>query len=123
MDFGKDRLFFRKKLREIMDDAEQIEAVCAVYDETMQCAAKERKIKQMEGIRKAKEEGKTLGRPRLKEPEGFREVVRLWSQKRMNVHDAAQLCGMGVSTFYRRVNDLRTAAEEREGEGNEALEK
>lgn len=122
MDFGKDKLFFRKRLREIMDDAEQIEAICAVYDETMQCAAKERKLKQMEGIRKAKEEGKTLGRPRLKEPEGFMEVVRLWSEGRMNVHDAAKLCKMGVSTFYRRVKDLRTAAQREGGEGNEALE-
>lgn len=123
MHYENDMVLFRKKIKELVDDAELVDSICAVYEQIHKLVKEERRIRQQEGIRRAKEEGKKLGRPKLKEPEGFREVVQLWSQKRMNVHDAAKLCGMGVSTFYRRINALRAAAEREGGEGNEAAKK
>lgn len=65
------------------------------------------KEKQMEGIKKAREEGTPLGRPRIREPEDFRIIAEAWQVKKIKACEAAIQCGMGVSTFYRRVRDLK----------------
>lgn len=63
--------------------------------------------RQMNGIRKAKEEGKALGRPRLREPKDFQEIAVEWSKKKISAAEGARLCNMGVSTFYRRMRDWK----------------
>ena len=60
--------------------------------------------KQMQGIQKARDKGVTLGRPKLEAPANFEEIKREWESGNMRVDMAARCCGMGISTFYRRVN-------------------
>lgn len=59
--------------------------------------------KQMQGIQKARDKGVTLGRPKLDLPTNFEEIKREWENGNIKVDMAARCCGMGISTFYRRV--------------------
>lgn len=115
MDNGKDKLFFRQKLMELVDDVKQVESICALFEMTLQCAEEERKVKQLEGIRKAKMEGKRLGRPKLQEPADFYRIIKGWEDKKLSATEAAAMSGMGISTFYRRVRGISDA---KGGDGN-----
>lgn len=110
MDNGKDKLFFRQKLMELVDDKKQMEAIFALYELTLSYAEEERKVRQREGIRRAKMEGKRLGRPKIQGSEDFEQIVKDWEEKRLLVTEAAAMSGMGISTFYRRVRELKDSA-------------
>ena len=107
MHYENDMVLFRKRIKELVDDAELVDSICAVYEQIHKHVKEERRLRQQEGIRRAKEEGKKLGRPRLTEPDNFPAIMAAWEKKRINAAEAAQMCGIGVSTFYRRVRDLR----------------
>lgn len=101
------KVFFLKELKHLLKDAELAEKVFRLFETLQDMEARERKEKQLAGIERARMEGKKLGRPKLKEPENFEEIVRTWQRKKINAAEAAKLCGIGVSTFYRRVRDFR----------------
>lgn len=103
----KETDMFRKRLAVLVKDSTLVEAICNLYEEEQRRQSEVRREKQMIGIAKARSAGKTLGRPKLKEPDNFEEIVRTWQRKKINAAEAAKLCGIGVSTFYRRVRDLR----------------
>lgn len=103
----KETDMFRKRLADLVKDTALVEAICDLYEEEQKRQSEVRREKQMIGIAKARSEGKTLGRPKLKEPDNFTEIVRTWQRKKINAAEAARLCGIGVSTFYRRVRDFR----------------
>lgn len=94
---------FREKLKELLNDQETVDAVCHLYEWTRQTEEEERKVRQMEGIKKAKESGIALGRPRLQIPDNFEELLEEWENGNLKADMAARVCGMGISTFYRRV--------------------
>lgn len=101
----------RRGLKDLNLNAEQIKSVCELFQKIEMLRAKERRVKQMIGIAAAREQGKTLGRPKIKEPDNFKQIVSAWEQKKLNAVEAAKLCGIGMSTFYRRVKELRVKGE------------
>lgn len=101
------RLMLKKELENLMLNPEQVKQICELFDKINHQEEEERKLKQMEGIKKAKEEGRRLGRPKLPEPEDFNTIVKAWEDKEITASMGAKLCGMGVSTFYRRVNSFK----------------
>lgn len=109
----------REKLRTIIADQRQVEEICVLFENLDRMEEEERRRRQMEGIRKAKEEGKKLGRPKIQEPEDFLRIAEAWEKKEISAPEAAKICGMGSSTFYRRVRILRERKEKQE-RGEEA---
>lgn len=66
--------------------------------------------RQAEGIAAAKAKGVKFGRPELPLPENFYEVHAAWRAKKMSVKQAAEACGMPVSSFFdkaRRVENIK----------------
>lgn len=66
------------------------------------CTEESRK-KQIKGIKKAKESGVALGRPKIETPDNFEELMKEWERGNIRAEMAARICGMGISTFYRKV--------------------
>jgi DNA invertase Pin-like site-specific DNA recombinase len=59
--------------------------------------------RQAEGIAAAKARGVRFGRPPMPLPDNFEEVYRQWRCDLINAREAAEACGMGRATFFRRV--------------------
>lgn len=102
-----DITLLREKLRKIIVDPKQVDAVCLLFESMDRLEEEERRKRQMDGIKRAKEEGKRLGRPKIREPEDFMSIAGRWERKEITAHEAAESCEMGTSTFYRRVRALR----------------
>ena len=60
--------------------------------------------RQREGIEAAKQRGVQFGRPVKPVPENFSQVYEKWADKEISGKEAARLCGLSMSTFYRRAN-------------------
>ncbi len=60
--------------------------------------------RQKEGIEAARKKGVQFGRPPKPVPENFVQVYNQWIKKEINGKVAAGLCGLSMSTFYRRAN-------------------
>lgn len=104
-----------KILREEVKDTSQAEKICGILEELSLREKDEKRSKQLEGIKKAKESGVSLGRPRLREPDNFGELVTEWENGNIRAEMAARACKMGVSTFYRRVRNYRNELNKSEG--------
>ncbi len=63
------------------------------------------KKRQSEGIAAAKARGAVFGRPKLKKPKDFDEIVVSWREKQITMEKAAELCKMSKSRFYRRTKE------------------
>lgn len=59
------------------------------------------KQRQAEGIVAAKSRGVKFGHPSNPLPNNFEEVCMRWVKKEIAVSEAAQICGMSTSTFFR----------------------
>lgn len=103
----KGKALFRQMLQEFMKDREQIEQICRIYDEVDQTVSEDRRVRQKAGIENARKEGKALGRPKIQEPDNFTMIVEAWEQNRIAANEGARVCGMGISTFYRRIREMR----------------
>lgn len=57
------------------------------------------------GIEKAKAEGR-MGRPRIKLPENFPDIVKRWRAGEITAVAAMKEAGMTNATFYRKVKEL-----------------
>ena len=60
--------------------------------------------RQREGIEAAKKRGVQFGRPQKPVPDNFIQVYNQWLEKEISGEVAAGLCGLTMSTFYRREN-------------------
>ncbi|MCF0114298.1 MAG: recombinase family protein [Erysipelotrichaceae bacterium] len=58
------------------------------------------KKRQKEGIQAAKARGVKFGRPALPLPDNFNAMHQAWRDKKITLQQAADACGMPVSTFY-----------------------
>lgn len=65
--------------------------------------------RQAEGIAAAKANGMKFGRPVIKVPDNFPDIVQRWESGTIRAHEAAELCGMCESTFYHRLREYRAS--------------
>ena len=65
--------------------------------------------RQAEGIAAAKANGMKFGRPVIKAPDNFPDIVQRWESGIIRAHEAAELCGMCESTFYHRLREYRAS--------------
>ena len=65
--------------------------------------------RQSEGITAAKARGVKFGRPPKPLPSNFQQAHRDWRAKKIRLQDAADACGMPVSSFYTRAVALEKA--------------
>lgn len=63
--------------------------------------------RQEEGIRAAKLRGVEFGRPSIEIPNNFVHLVNQWEQGKISALEAANASRMSISTFYRRLRELR----------------
>ena len=63
--------------------------------------------RQAQGIAAAKANGMKFGRPVIKAPSNFPEIVEKWENGIIKAYEAAEMCGMCESTFYHRLQEYR----------------
>ena len=63
----------------------------------------------IKGIAAAKANGMKFGRPVIKAPDNFPDIVQRWERGTIRAHEAAELCGMCESTFYHRLREYRAS--------------
>ncbi len=66
------------------------------------------KQRKAEGIAAAKAKGIRFGRPKLKTPDNFVEIVELYDSHGIMLDDALKIVGMSQTTFYRRRKEYHT---------------
>lgn len=59
------------------------------------------KRKQAEGIRRAREAGKHLGRPKAMYPDNWEEIYPLWDKKQITGREAMSRLNLKRTTFYK----------------------
>ena len=62
------------------------------------------KKRQAEGIKIAKEKGIKFGRPKIKLPKNFDNIVRLYKNSKITMKEALSLTKMKRATFYKYMN-------------------
>ncbi len=67
--------------------------------------------RQAEGIAAAQKRGVRFGRPATELPNDFGLIVSAWEEKTLTGDEAAELCGVSKSTFYRRAKRWRGETE------------
>ena len=60
--------------------------------------------RQAEGIAAARRNGVHLGRPSQRVPDNFEQIFKEWHTNHISPDEAAHLCGMSRTTFYRRAH-------------------
>lgn len=82
-----------------------IEMINAILIEVLASMAEQERIRtlnrQAEGILAAKLQGKHLGRPKLKVPEGWGEIYMLWKSDEITAVEAMKRSGLKKSSFYK----------------------
>lgn len=86
-----------------ISDSEIVTVFVQVLEKLSTQYLEENRKKQIEGIQKAKESGVALGRPKIEMPDNFEELLKEWKEGNIRAEMAARICGMGISTFYRKV--------------------
>ena len=84
-----------------------IEMINAILVEVLASLAEQERVKtltrQAEGIEAAKLQGKHLGRPKMKVPDGWSEIYSLWKGNKITAVEAMKQAGLKKSTFYKLV--------------------
>ena len=63
--------------------------------------------RQAEGIAAAKARGIRFGRPEIKLPNNFEDLVAMWEKREISREEICRQCNMSESTFYRRLRRIR----------------
>ena len=63
--------------------------------------------RQREGIAAAKARGIRFGRPIIKPPENFTEIVKQWERGKLSLAEVLERTGLKESTFYNRLREHR----------------
>ena len=61
--------------------------------------------RQAEGIAAAKAKGVCFGRPSIPVPENFGYMCEAWYKKKVTLQEAAAICQMSRSTFYKKAKE------------------
>lgn len=69
--------------------------------------------RQAEGIAAAKANGMKFGRPVIKAPDNFPEIVHKWKNGLIKLNEAAKMCGMCESAFYHRLREYRNCQDDK----------
>ncbi len=69
------------------------------------------KERQSQGILAAKKRGVKFGRPQKELPENFQELCKDYALKKISLIEILDMCGFSRSTFFRRLNLLRSYVE------------
>lgn len=64
--------------------------------------------RQREGIEAAKLRGVQFGRPMVQMPDNFTRVYGRWAKNEISGEQAARICNISLSTFYRRARKLKS---------------
>ena len=64
--------------------------------------------RQAEGIAAAKARGVRFGRPIIKPPEDFDNLVKLWERGYLSLSALLEQTGLKIATFYRRLREFRS---------------
>ena len=67
--------------------------------------------RQKQGITAAKQRGVQFGRPKMKEPDDFKNIVTRWEHGELKINEVLEQCQMSKSTFYRRLREMRFGQE------------
>ena len=82
-----------------------IEMINAILVEVLASLAEQERVKtltrQAEGIEAAKLQGKHLGRPKMKIPEGWDNIYMLWKSGEITAVEAMRKSSLKKSTFYK----------------------
>ena len=82
-----------------------IEMINAILVEVLASLAEQERVKtltrQAEGIEAAKLQGKHLGRPKMKIPEGWDNIYMLWKSGEITAVEAMRKSALKKSTFYK----------------------
>lgn len=82
-----------------------IDMVSNILIEVMSTIAEEERVKnhqrQAEGIKAAKEKGIEFGRPKLRKPENYKEVMRRVNSHEISTVEAMKLLGVKKTSFYK----------------------
>ena len=82
-----------------------IEMINAIFVEVLASLAEQERVKtltrQAESIEAAKLQGKHLGRPKMKIPEGWDNIYMLWKSGEITAVEAMKRSGLKKSTFYK----------------------
>lgn len=95
------------RIEKLVNSREIAEKICELLRDMEENKRQLRLKKQKEGIEQAKEAGVMMGRPQIEAPSNFACILEAWEKKRITAKEGARMCGMGVSTFYRRIRDIR----------------
>lgn len=95
----------KEMLNSVLQDEEKTETVINIFEQFEEEEERKRSLKQKEGIERAREQGVVFGRPRARIPDEFESIKKEWECGRLTAPVAASLCGIGVSTFYRKVRE------------------
>lgn len=86
--------------------------VLQIFSFTAENEYKYIKSRQKAGIAAAMAKGVHFGRVKKPIPQDFDEIVVEWENNKLSKQEAAQKCGMSVSTFYRRMRERNRREEE-----------
>ena len=67
------------------------------------------RLRQEKGVRRARSAGKSFGRTRIQLPECFASVCHDWFEKKISIYQAAGMCEMSVTTFWKHAKELEKA--------------
>lgn len=98
---------FLEELRKITNSDVLALEVARLIERWEQEERAERLMCQKKGIMNAKERGTKFGRPRIEEPGNFNVICQHFLNGEINAAVAAETCGMGLSTFYRRIKKFK----------------
>ncbi len=63
--------------------------------------------RQEQGIKNAMLKGIKFGRPYIKPPDDFEDLVKCWEEGNMKAEEIAKICNMSIATFYRRLRQKK----------------
>lgn len=80
-------------------------SLLSYVSENERCAIRQR---QREGIEAAKTKGVRFGRPPVSLPDNFEQVCIRWQENEISGDEAARLCNLSRTTFYRKSKKVKT---------------
>jgi len=107
-------LIARLPLREVFEDKALADAFLSqlLLSLARESSYESRRFRQKKGIEEAKAQGVRFGAPSRPLPDNFEQARRAWRSGELSAQEAAQLCGLGRTTFYNAARRVEETARE-----------